>query len=325
MPKINKAAANTLRIAVSLSLIGFLVYRNWGNFRAIMEEARHIDIFFISLAVFLYFLGVAGMVYRWGILLQGCRIKIFKPFLLQAVMIGFFYNNILPTSVGGDAYRVYDLHKNKGVDVNTGISTVVLERVMGSVTGALFLFFSFLFGMYKILNFNMVLSLIIVFVLGGLLMAILINPYVFKVDVLFKKFRLLRKIRPKVKTFRETVISYRDKRKHLLTCFIYSTIIQLFIIASYYFASRSIGLGITFAKFFFVVPFTSIVASIPITIGGIGLRENALAYLMILLGANESRAALFSFLVLFMILFNGVAGGLVYLFKNIFYKSKGII
>jgi len=39
----------------------------------------------------------------------------------------------------------------------------------------------------------------------------------------------------------------------------------------------------------------------------------------------ESQATLFSFIILFIILFNGLLGGIVYLFKNVFYKSKGII
>ncbi len=73
------------------------------------------------------------------------------------------------------------------------------------------------------------------------------------------------------------------------------------------------------------MPFTSIVASIPIAIGGIGLRENALAFLVALFGASESQAALFSFLILFIILFNALLGGLVYLAKNKYFKSRGVI
>ncbi|MGM0365706.1 MAG: lysylphosphatidylglycerol synthase transmembrane domain-containing protein [Actinomycetota bacterium] len=325
MAKINKAVGTAIRLGVSVGLITFLIVRNLDNFRAIAQQARQLDLFYLGLALFLYFLGIAGMVFRWGILLKAQSIYINRFFLLQAVMIGFFYNNILPTSVGGDAYRVYDLDKNKGITATKTVSTVVLERSIGSVTGAIFLLFSFSFGMYAVLSPNMVISLIIVFVFMFLLLAILINPYVFKVDRLFEKFRLLRKVRPKVRSFREIVLSYKGKKTHLLICFAYSLIIQLFLITSYWFVSRSQGLSIDFSAFLFVVPFTSIVASIPITIGGIGIRENALAFLVETFGATESQAALFSFIILFIILFNALLGGLVYLIKNIFFKTKGVI
>jgi len=325
MANINKALGTAIRIGVSISLITFLIVRNLDNFRAIAEQIRELNIFYLVMAVFFYFLGITGMVFRWGILLKAQGIYINRFFLLQSVMIGFFYNNILPTSVGGDVYRVYDLGKNKNIAATKTVSTVVLERSMGGITGVIFLLFSFIFGMYALLSLNMVISLIIVFVFMVLLLAILINPYFFKVDVLFEKFRLLKKIRPKVRSFREIVIGYKDKKLHLLICFTYSLAIQLFIIASYWLVSNSQDLGIGFSAFLFIVPFTSLVASIPITIGGIGLRENALAFLVATFGAAESQSALFSFIVLFIILFNAVLGGLVYLIKNIFYKSKGVI
>ncbi|MCG9479965.1 MAG: flippase-like domain-containing protein [Actinomycetia bacterium] len=325
MAKLNKAASTAIRVVISASLITFLIVRNWDNFKMMANHLESINIALMALATFLYFLGIAGMVFRWGILLRAQQMIIHRGFLLQSVMIGFFYNNILPTSVGGDAYRVYDIYKNKGVPVDRTFSTVVLERSMGTITGAIFLVFSFFFGMYDMVSFNMLLSLIIILALLILLLAVLIKPYFFKIDRLFEKFALLRKIRPKVKSFRDILISYKDKKAYLGVCFVYSVIIQMFIILSYWLVSESLTLNIGLSSFLFIVPFTSIVASIPITIGGIGLRENALAFLVATFGASESQAALFSFLILFIILFNALLGGLTYLGKNVFFKPKGVI
>lgn len=325
MAKLSKAAGASIRIAVSAALIAFLIYRNWDNFKLMGQQLQSINLLLAILAVAVYFLGIAGMVFRWGVLLRAQGIVIHRGFLLQSVVIGFFYNNILPTSIGGDAYRVYDLYRNKGVGVAPMVSTVVLERAMGTLTGAIFLVFSFGFGMYRMISSGMVLSLIIVMVLLILLVVMLINPYFFKINRLFDKFRWLKKIKPKVKSFRDILLSYKDKKSHLALCFVYSAVIQMLIIVSYWLIAEALSLNIGLTSFLFIVPFTSIVASIPITIGGIGLRENALAFLVALFGASESQAALFSFLILFIILFNALLGGLVYLAKNIFFKSRGVI
>ena len=325
MAKINKTATIIIRVTVSIALISFLIYRNLDNFMVIGQQARELDLYYLGIAVFLYFLGIAIMVFRWGILLQAQGIHIYRPFLLQSIMIGFLYNNILPTTVGGDAYRVYDLHKNKNVAATKTTSTVVLERFIGIVTGLVYLLASFAFGMYHMLDFNMLVSMLVFLGAMFLVVAILINPYFFKVDLLFKKFRLLRKVRPKLSSFREIMLSYRSKKSHFFISCLYSFIMQFFFILAYWSVSTSMGLGIRLSAFVFMVQVVSIVSNIPITVGGIGIRENALAFLLVTFGTTQGEAALFSFIILFIILFNAMLGGLVYLAKNIFYRSKGVI
>lgn len=56
-----------------------------------------------------------------------------------------------------------------------------------------------------------------------------------------------------------------------------------------------------------------------------GIRENALVYALENFGVGRADATLFSFIVLSIILFNALAGGLIYLFKNVFYRSRGLI
>ena len=75
----------------------------------------------------------------------------------------------------------------------------------------------------------------------------------------------------------------------------------------------------------FTLPFVSLASSVPITIGGMGIRENALVFAIENFGISRADATLFSFIVLSIILFNALIGGLAYLLKNIFYRSKGII
>ncbi len=321
----NKKIANIIRIVVSLSLLSFLIYRNKDNFESIIDKLKDLNVTFLVIAVLLYTLALACIPLRWGILLKAHNYYISGSFLLQSAFIGFFYNNLLPTSIGGDFYRVYDLYKNKNVPINENISAVVMERVIGNITGITYFIFSFAFGIFGYLTRGTKIGLAISLFVILFFFTLLFRPRLFKIHVLLARYRIFSKIRPKLKSFHQILVSYRYKIKHLSISFFYSLLLQLIFIISYYFVSLSLGLDLKFYMFIFAVPFASLAASIPISIGGIGIRENAIVFAVMSFGVVESQATLFSFIILFIILFNGLLGGIVYLFKNIFYRSRGII
>ncbi|MCJ7472714.1 MAG: flippase-like domain-containing protein [Actinobacteria bacterium] len=130
-----KKIFNFIRIFVSLALMAFLIYRNRGNFGNILDTLRTLDARFLIIAVVLYFIGISFIVFRWGTLLKAHGYNISRPFLWQSAFIGWFYNMLLPTSIGGDFYRVHDLYKNKKVPMNENISAVVMERIIGTISG----------------------------------------------------------------------------------------------------------------------------------------------------------------------------------------------
>lgn len=320
-----KKLFNFIRIFTSLALMSFLIYRNRGNFSNILDTLKTMDVRFLIIAVVLYFTGISFIVFRWGILLKAHSYNISRPFLWQSVFIGWFYNMLLPTGVGGDFYRIYDLHENKGVPMNENISAVVIERITGTFTGIILFIISFFLGIFAHLPENII--IILLAILGATLgfFMVLFFPRFFKIDVVLRKIRFFSKIRPKLREFHEILLSYRKRMKFVFTACFYSLIIQTLFITSYYFVSLSMGMKTTYGMMVFVLPFASIVTSLPIAIGGMGIRENATVFILESFGASITDATLFAFIVLSIILVNALIGGLVYILKNIFYRSKGII
>jgi hypothetical protein len=84
-------------------------------------------------------------------------------------------------------------------------------------------------------------------------------------------------------------------------------------------------MGLSYKSMVFTLPFVQVASSVPIAIGGMGIRENAIVFALESFGASRSDATLFSFIVLALILVNALAGGLIYVIKNIVYKSKGLV
>ena len=325
MLTMNKKILNILRILVSAFLFSFLIIRNFNNFKNVPDLLRNLDISFLILGVFFYFLGIAGDIFKLDILLRAQNIAISKKYLFKLLFIGFFFNNLLPTTVGGDAYRIYDLSKNKKVPVNKSISAVFLGRFMGMVSGIFYLILSLLFGMYRYLDKPFIIILLIMLFLIIILIFMLCKPKIFKIHILFKKTKFLQKFEEKIKSFFKVLSSYRHEVKSLFISLFYSLSLLMLTFTSFYFISRSIGINLSIIHFIFIVPLVSIVSSIPISIGGIGIRENTLIFLLIALGVAKNKALTFSIIVLLITLLNAVLGGLIYITKNIFIKSKKVI
>jgi glycosyltransferase 2 family protein len=313
-----------LRIFISLLLISFLVFRNWGNFGEILRILRNYNAFFIAAALALYMVGIFAEMLRWEILLRANNVYISKAFLFQSVFIGYFYSNIFPTNVGGDIYRGYDIHTNKSVPNDKNISSIVVERFIGMLSGTIYLVISY-FSVYKFFGISFVVILSILPVLGLLLFFILIRPDVFKVYAIFKKIRFLSKFEGKYTDFLKNFKDYKNKFRFLLYSFIFSLIGQMVIFISYYMVSLYLKMEVNFFSFFFIIPIVIIVSNIPISIGGIGIRENTLFILLSKFGVDPARATFFSLLILFVIIATALFGGITYVFKNIFFKSKTVI
>ena len=320
-----KKLFNFIRIFISLALLSFLMYRNRDNFESILNSLKNLDIRFLIIALIIYSAGISCIVFRWGILLKAHGYHIFRPFLWQASFIGWFFNMLLPSSIGGDFYRVYDLYKNKKVPINENISAVVMDRIIGTISGIILLTVTFFFGMFEYIGRNAV--IIIFSALGGVIIffMILFFPRFFRINTVLRKFKIFSKIRPKLSEFHDRLISYRYKIKYLVTALFFSLLLQTFFVTSYFFVSLSLGLKMKYLMLLFTQPFTALASGVPIAIGGMGIRENALAFAIESFGISRADATLFSFIVLSIILLNALVGGLIYLFKNVFYKSKGAI
>ncbi|OFW53892.1 MAG: hypothetical protein A2163_02260 [Actinobacteria bacterium RBG_13_35_12] len=104
----------------------------------------------------------------------------------------------------------------------------------------------------------------------------------------------------------------------LLKVLLYSFLLQFAVVLNWYLASLALGIDLSLAAFIFLVPVVSTIAMLPISIGGIGLRENSLVFIMVAMGAANAKAALCSLLILFMLIIVGIVGGITYIVRSYF-------
>jgi len=312
-----------LRISSSVCLLLFLILKNIDNFREVIHIIGQVSIPFMLVAALFFTANLVIGTFRWDVLLRAQEVGVSKWYLLQSVYVGYFYNNILPSNIGGDFYRVYDISKNRGVELKKSISSALLERFMGLISLSIYLAASFV-SIRKLFDRGIT-TIIIFLAVAYLLFAIVIRPKFFKLDKLFKRVRFLSRFGDKMIAFSETFDIFGKKPGSLALAFFVNMVTQVCVIFCYYFVSLSLGLGMSLFDFFFIVPIIFVVTGIPISIGGLGVRENILVLLLGTFGISNEKALVFSFLVLIVYLFKAFTGGIVYLAKSIFFRTKGFV
>jgi len=119
-----------------------------------------------------------------------------------------------------------------------------------------------------------------------------------------------------------TFLSFKKYKLALFEALFCSLALQFGVICNYYLAARSLGVNLSLASFIFIVPVVATIAMLPITIGGTGLRENALVFFMVALGAQNEKAAMTSLVLFAMLLVLGIIGGIIYAVRPFILKQS---
>jgi uncharacterized protein (TIRG00374 family) len=304
-----------LRIAISASLIVYLVSTQIESFSDIIEILKSSNKFLLLLSLSTHALGTYITAVRWKVLLNTQRVKLSNTTLSATVLIGSFFNNFLPTSIGGDVFRAYDASKKGNISLGSSASVILVERFSGVVSAATYAIIALFLGFTAIGHQSVMVPIIIFFVISLVLGFLIINPSLFRLGKITSRFRFFRKIANKLTNVSNTLASFKKYKAALVEVMIFSFLLQFSVILNWWLASMALGIELDLTAFIFIVPVVATIAMIPISIGGIGLRENSLVFIMVAMGVSNERAALCSLLILFMLIIMGVIGGVIYIVR----------
>jgi glycosyltransferase 2 family protein len=326
-----------LRIIISAGILFFLFKTQFNNFAEVIYvfKRSNISYLYIILSFMMNLLVIYIMVLRWDILLRSQSILISKSFLLGSYLVGSFFNIFLPTSIGGDIYRIYDTAKLKNSSAIKASSIILMNRLTGLISTIIYLMAVIAFGFlkisrvefimvkWKISNQILVIILVIIFVLSFLLMLMMIFPDFFRLNRLFKKIKFLHRWEGKFKQAYETFKTFRKFKLILFMNILMSFMLQFIFTLTYYFAALSFGIkGLSLLSFIFIVQLISILTMIPISLGGIGVREGSFVILVGALGGARDVASIVSLVVLIILLIPGIAGSIIYSIRPAIDKKR---
>lgn len=302
-----------LRIVVSTGLIALLLYRMSPGRLAVSISGLDPALLAVAVGIFLLssLLGAA----QWHILLRAGGVPLGFSISFRLYFTGLFFNNLLPTNVGGDAVKIYDVTR-AGHDSHRVFAITLLDRIFG-ITGLCLLAIA---------------ASVVLITRGGsenlpfymLIFAACLIP-VFLLTLNRRISRAVRRAFSRISLWRlgerfELVFghlgSLRRVRRLLARVILLSLLIQALRITTHVAVASALGLspGATGLLHFFVfVPLLGLVMTLPISINGLGIREGAGVLLFTRIGMSEEQAFLMEFITYVVMVGVSLLGGLIFL------------
>lgn len=307
------------KLAISAVLIYWILQRTSPEeIFAAMGAAR----WPLVLAAFgLNLVGYVISLLRWRILLRAQEVEAPVLFLFLSYVTAIFFNNLLPSTVGGDTVRAYDSWRIGG-SKSDALVVIFVDRFLGVLALAVFALTAALATPWLLpLRVPLLPVWVGVAATGLLLLAWLLfrRPRTagereagilpFGLSLPDRLENILGKISSSFSVFRGEHAAVRK-------AFALSAALQVNVIVHYYLIAVALELAVPFPSFFLIIPLSLAVMAIPVSINAIGIRENIFAFFFAMFGIATSEALAFAWLAFGLVLIQGLAGGVVYAFRR---------
>ena len=312
-----RAGLQLLKITVSLGLIAILLYRISPG--RLLENLEKIDSGWIAGAVAIFLASSLLGAMQWHILLSAGGVRMPVTRTIKLYFTGLFFNNMLPTNVGGDAYKIYDVVRT-GHDPHKVFAITLLDRVIG-ITGLCFLALAaslvlFLSGGSADLGlYSLVFAGCIVPVLALTLSRKISTP----VRKALSRIRLWG-IGERLELIFNHLSSFRSFPALLGKVVALTLTIQILRVSTHLAIAMALGIRPEvrdMLHFFVFVPLLGLIMMLPITINGLGLREGAGILLFARIGFREEEAFLMEFITYVVMVSVSLIGGVLFLKRQI--------
>ncbi|MEA1888892.1 MAG: lysylphosphatidylglycerol synthase transmembrane domain-containing protein [Pseudomonadota bacterium] len=303
------------KLAISTFLIGVIVSRV--NLSDVWSAFVGSDKRLIVMAFILYFVGFCIIALRWKLLLDAQGLSPRYLTLIQSVMVAVFFNNFLPSTIGGDAMRAYDTWKMGGGKTQS-VSVVFIDRLLGIFTLFVFALLAILWGNAELSFIPNIRLWVALAVLAGVVALYVLFFRARQVSDYLQRHRH-RKYgvisRPLEKIF-SAFAGFNGKPGVLMLALLLSVLLQLNVIAHYYLIAHSLGIDIELSAMFIIVPVSIVVMMIPLSINAIGIREVIFVAMFALYGVANADALAFAWLSFILGTVLGISGGIVFMLRR---------
>lgn len=286
------------------------------DFVALSRSVLEANVGLLVLAWAIDFTSICLSVLRWRVSLAVQGIRASFPSLLNSTLVSGFLGFLLP-SFGEDAVRGYDLYKaNASGGVNIAAS-ILFERICGLLghvivgTTALSLYHD------RITNRSVVHFALILY--GCILVALFI---VFSKSLsrwlvsLLRRWPLLKAIGDKAESLTDAIQLYRQNKVAWLKILGLSLVFQFSGFLYFYVIATALGVETGFSTFVLLVPIVIILSLMPISVGGLGVKEGLFVVLFTQLGVARESAFLTSAVGSTLHIAFVLLGGLVFLLRK---------
>ena len=307
-------AITLVKAIVSIGLLALLfsrvdVSRLWG-------VARKASLGWLAFALLLYLAMLLASALRWGVLLRAQHVRLPFSFLTQSFLVATFFNNFLPSNIGGDVIRIADSAKAAG-SKTLATTVVLIDRGLGVLGLAL------IAATGATIMQRMAVGPVGPGILwaGFGLGAIVATPALLMPEAVTKLLQPLRVfhrewVDERIEKLTYALTRFKETPTALAACFAGAVVVQAILVLFYVAIARSMNIPIGFAELAVIVPVSFIVQMVPLSVNGFGIREATFGFYFTRLGLPLESALVVSFVGAALIMLFSLSGGVAYLSRT---------
>jgi uncharacterized membrane protein YbhN (UPF0104 family) len=312
------------KLAVSVALLAFLLSRI--DTARLWANARQASIPWLAIGLAVYFSTVLCSIWRWWLLLEAQDVDVGPRKLFSSYLVALFFNNLLPSNIGGDVVRISDTAR-VARSKTLATTVVLLDRVMGvmalvlvAACGATLVAAKGSVAGHATLPLwpswfwaNLPSWFWAVFVVG----AAATTPALLAPAGVGRLLQPLTVLHPewvggRISTLTTTLERFREHPAALASCFGGAVFVQVATVGFYLAVAHALRVGIRASDLAVIVPVSGVVQMLPVSFGGLGVREGAFSIYFAGIGLPVEQALLLSLSATALIMLFSLSGAFVY-------------
>ena len=226
-----------------------------------------------GLSVFIMVVTILPMAWRWQLLLKAKGVHDEIPWLTRSYFVSYAAGQVLPTSVGGDAVRIFETARRHPGHGNTAAASVLLERAIGGAATLMLAAVGFLLavGHYDVGPYLWIEAL---FVVGTIILGFLLfSPRARPLLRLGRPLLAVVRVDRLVAQVYAAIHSYRDHFGVLLTVCAVTLGVQATRVLAIWLSGEAVGIHLSPRPYYVMGPLLFLVMLVPFTINGLAVRE----------------------------------------------------
>ncbi len=266
-----------LKLLLTTALL--LAVMNYVDLTDVWERIRAINPLWLIASLACLALGYMLCGLRWAWIAEGLGIHVSKRRKVKLYFLGMFASLFLPSTIGGDVIRGVLLAKTegrKGMGVSAGAS-VILDRVNGMYALLLLLTIAMFFFDWSLVWWMSWLGVVIA-AWAGMLFYPLIDKH------------LMGRLPEKLEKLKSLPLMERSFQKMWWRSLPVSFLFQVLVVQAHVFLGMAVGLEMSWPAFSIMVGLVALMATLPVSLNGFGVREAGYVSFAVYFGASGDAA-----------------------------------
>ena len=310
------------KIVISAGLLVWLFGKT--DFTRLWSYVERASFAWLAVALLLYLVQLLISAWRWRLLLGAQHVQVEWRKLVDSYLIAYFFNNFLPSNIGGDVIRIRDTAVCAGsktlattvilFDRVIGVMALVLIAALGATSGISA-------GEPRLLPWPWVPRL------PWLLWpALAIGTCAFGVAVrrpgsvalLLRPLRVLHAewVGERIERIVAALGRFREHPERLVSCFFGAILVQGVLVIFYLAIVHSMGIPVPVWHLAVLVPVSFVVQMVPISLNGFGVREALFTVYFHQMGLPRESALVVSFMGAGLMMLFSLSGAVAYIARG---------